>query len=450
MTRALFYHPRIENIPLLTAPLAYLHLATALGDTDHTLELLDGRVEANPVERLRREAGRFDVLLVSTMPGSQITSAVQGARAVRQQFPDMPIFWGGPHPSVDPHRTAASSCVSGVIAGRGEFTIGELMNARADEDALGRIPNFHFRNPAGCIVRGPFSNFNTRKPNPPNFGLLPNPEPYFFQTRRSTKMIDYISSFGCPHRCTFCSEPVTSGSQWSAMDADVLVGEIRGLIERYAIDGVLFQDAKFVTDRDRLSKFCTSLIETGTRINWIATACSTDIAGLHRNALLGLMRDSGCEQLFLGAEAASTETLSKYRKSIDGDGNYRIAKLLWQEYGILPHFSYVISYPIEDLDQVRKTLFLHQSVCELVQAPTGELGLYNPVPQTAFLHTYQNHFREPETLEGWSEFNYFSQKLYREPSRELDKLLFQHHVKIRRMFPDVESHKTFDVWQTKQ
>jgi radical SAM superfamily enzyme YgiQ (UPF0313 family) len=231
------------------------------------------------------------------------------------------------------------------------------------------------------------------------------------------------------------------------MDADVLVDEVKTLIARFGIDGILFQDAKFVTDQSRLISFCTALIENNIKINWIATACGTDIFPFHNKGILKLMRDSGCEQLFIGAEAASRETLSKYRKTVEGEDTYRMAKLLWEEYDILPHFSYVLSYPIEDMEQVQRTLHLHQSVCEIVNAPTGELGIYNPVPQTPFYEQYQHHFHAPPTMDGWAEFNYFSQSLYKNRSSELETMLFRHQVKIRRMFPKLESYKTFDVWQ---
>jgi len=69
------------------------------------------------------------------------------------------------------------------------------------------------------------------------------------------------------------------------------------------------------------------------------------------------------------------------------------------------------------------------------------------VPQTPFFAQYQHHFLAPPTLEGWSQFSYSSQKLYRNPSAALEKMLFRHHVKIHRMFPGIESYKTFDVWQ---
>ncbi len=449
MTRALFYHPPIENIPLLTVPLAFLHLATPLQGSDHQIELVDGRVEKDPIAALLRKLPSADILLISAMPGSQIATALAACAAVREVAPDFPIFWGGPFPSVEPNQTIAAPVVSGVLVGRGEFTIGQLLSNYRDEAALAELPNLLFKNRDGAIVRGPKVNFATHKPIPPDFALLPDIEPYVCQTRRSQRMIDYISSFGCPHRCTFCTEPVISGSRWSCMDAPVLLDQVQLLVERYGIDGILFQDAKFVTDRRRLLEFCQGLIDRQLHINWIATACSTDIFWLHEKGLLQLMRESGCEQLFIGAEAASAETLSKYRKTIEGEGTYRVAKLLWQEYDILPHFSYVISYPIEDMEQVQKTLFLHQAICELVQSPTGELGIYNPVPQTIFFQEYQHHFTVPQSLDGWAHFNYFSQQLYSNPSSELERMLFKHHVKIRRMFPHVESYKTFDVWQAR-
>ena len=333
------------------------------------------------------------------------------------------------------------------MIGRGEFTLADLLDCYDDPEKMALIPNLLFKNREGEIVRTPRVSFSDRKPAPPDFGLLADIEPYVCQTRRSKRMLDYISSFGCPHRCTFCSEPVTSGSRWSCMDADVLVGELRSLISRYGIDGVLFQDAKFVTDRKRLVEFCNLLIESNTRINWIATACGTDIFPLHNNGALKLMRDSGCEQLFIGAEAATRETLALYKKTVEGEDTYKMAKLLWEEYDILPHFSYVISYPIEDLDQVKRTLYLRQSICEIVKAPTGELGIYNPVANTPFFQTYQHHFHTPESLDGWSQFSYSGQHMYKTPSSEIEKLLFQHQVKIRRMFPDVESYVAFDVWQ---
>src|SRR5687767_4780398 len=392
MSRALFFHPEIENIPLVTSPLAFLHLATAVKDSGHTIELIDGRLAADPVDALLRRIGDIDVLLISAMPGSQIASALRACRAVRAVAPDLPIVWGGAHPSVDPATTTASRFASAVVVGRGEFTIRALLDAVATGAGFATLPNVLYRDDSGAVQRTAVEVFARHKPNPPDFALLADVEPYLCQTRRSRRMLDYISSFGCPHTCTFCSEPITSGSRWAAMDASVLADAVEHLQRQYRLDGILFQDAKFVTDRRRLTAYCRAVIDRKLAVNWIATSCGTDIFPLHQNGTLALMRESGCEQLFIGAEAATPETLRTYHKTVDAPLTYRMAKLLWEQYDILPHFSYVISYPIESMDQVKRTLELHQSICELVGAPTGELGIYNPVPQTQFFKAHQHHF----------------------------------------------------------
>ena len=447
MTHAVFYHPPIKNIPLTTAPLAFLHLATPIADGPHSLTLVDGRVEDDPVGALLDALSDAEVMLVSAMPGSQIATALDACAAARERYPELPIFWGGPHPSVAPESTISSPLVSGVLVGRGEFTINDILSHYADPVAASEIPNFIFKDRAGEIHRGPLVRFGRRPPNPPDFQLLSGVEPYVCQTRRSRRMIDYISSFGCPHRCTFCSEPITSGSLWSCMDAETLVNEIVKLKLLFGIDGILFQDAKFVTDKRRLVDFCMLLIDSDVSVNWMATICSTDIPAFERDGVLDLMQRSGCEQVFIGAEAAAAETLEQYRKSVEAEGTYRIAKLLWEQYDILPHFSYIIGYPMENMDQVTATLALRQSICELVGAPTGELGLYNPVEGSSYAAANAHHFRFPTSLEDWSDFSYSSQTLYANPSRELDQLLFRHNVKLRRMFPSMDHHKTYDIWQ---
>lgn len=447
MSRAVFYHPPIAGAPLVTSPLAYLYLATALKLTEHRLELLDGRVLKNPIAKLLERLDGAEAMLVSAMPGSQVSLALAACAAARAAHPELPIYWGGSLASVDPERTLACPLVSGVVVGRGELGIADLLAARGDPAALEAVPNLSFKDRAGRVRHGPRAPLNGAAPRPPDYGLLQDIEPYICQTRRSRRMIDYVSSFGCPHRCAFCSEPITSGSRWAAMGADETLEAILELHARYAVDGVLFQDARFVSDPDRLIRFCRGLVAAGAPLRWISTACTTDVLRLEEEGALGLLRDSGCEQLFIGAEAASPETLREYRKAVTSEGTYRVAQLLWGRYGILPHFSYVIGHPVESLEQVEKTLHLHRRICELVGAPTGELGIYNPVPNTAFLEAHRQHYRVPHDLAGWAAFDYSGQALHANPSPELSKLLFRHHVTLRRMFPKVPPYVTFDVWQ---
>ncbi len=448
MAKAVLFHPPIDNIPLVTLPLAYLQLATGLAGSAHQLELVDGRVTAEPMRRLLEVVDDADLLLITSMPGSQITNARSACAQLRAAGCELPIVWGGTFPTLDPRVALADEHVSAVFAGRGERTLGALLDAVDAGRPLWTHPQVWAVDADGELHAGELEKPDMRPPWIPDIGrLIDDIEPYVCQTRRSRRMLDYISSFGCPHRCSFCSEPMTSRSRWAAQPGSELIDAITCFVERHELDGVLFQDAKFSARRQRVQEFCAGLIERELGIHWVGTACGADIDSFHESGLLEQMKRSGCEQLFIGAEAASPATLQLYHKTVDGEESYRIAKLLWEQYEILPHFSYVLGHPIESLNQIERTLALHEAICDLIGAPTGELGLYNPVPGSAFLTQHRQHFIVPERLAGWGRFSYSTQDLHQQPSAELKRLLFRHHVKIRRKFPDVPAHVSFDVWQ---
>lgn len=447
MAKALFYHPPIENNPLITMPLAYLHLATSVKGTTHTIDLLDGRLEENPEKVLVDRLYGYDCLLISVMPGSQILSALKACEEVRKAHRNIPIVWGGTHPSLNPDSTIKSPYVSAIIIGRGEYVLASFLDCINDINAVKNIPNVIVKDAKGTIFKGPKKDNMVESPLVPDISLLSDIEPYICQSRRSSRMIDYISSFGCPHACTFCCEPVLSGSKWSSMDAGTLVNEILNLKEKYNIDAILFQDANFVADRKRLSEFCSLLIENNASIRWISTARVSDIRPFHENGYLRLMKDSGCEMLFMGAEAASEETIKAYKKGICPMDTLGAARLLLEEYDIFPHFSYVISYPVEDMESVKRTLKLHEDVCDLVKAPSGEVGFYNPTAGTAFLKENEERFIMPDQLEGWGNFNFLNQNLYKNPSKELEKLVLRHHINLFKKYPGIENYKIFDIWQ---
>ncbi|MCX7746876.1 MAG: B12-binding domain-containing radical SAM protein [Clostridia bacterium] len=445
--KALFYHPPIENNPLTTMPLAYLYLATSLKQTGHQLELIDARVVKNSIDVLHHKLEGKDVMLVTAMPGSQISSALSACKAVKEVYPKLRIIWGGSHVSLDPKRSIASEYVDMVILGRGDGIIKHIFDCLWDFEKMKEIPNLLYKDENGEVIETKRENGMHKKLNPPDFDLLDSIEPYVCQTRRSKRMIDYLSSFGCPHKCTFCCEPIISGSKWNAIHANELVEHILDLKNKYGIDGVLFQDANFVADRRRLRDFCNLLIEKNVKVNWISTARTSDIEEFHNKGTLKLMQESGCEMLFMGAEAAAEDTIQKYQKGIQPFDTLGIAELLWKEYHIFPHFSYVISFPIEDMDAVRKTLDLRLSVSKIVSAPTGELGFYNPTPGTLFLEENKEFFDVPDTLEGWSRFDFLKQNLYKNPSKELNGVVLKHHITLQRLFPNVKSFMIFDIWQ---
>src|SRR5690554_6297623 len=292
--KALFYHPHIINSPLTTAPLAYISLATQLKGSNIQLDLLDGRTEPNAIDKLSDRIENYDVLMITAMPGSQIKTGLEACRVAKEINPDIKIIWGGSHSNVAPEITISSDYIDIVVVGRGEFVIQELLEKISNNERLDAIPNL-FIKANGKISSTPKVNFNTKSVSEPDYSVVESIEPYICQTRKSNRVLDYISSFGCPFKCSFCYEPLVSKSIWSYLRADKLYTSIICLVESYNLDCILFQDANFVANVERLEKFCKLIINGRQKVNWISTARLSDITKFHNNGTLKLMQESGCE-----------------------------------------------------------------------------------------------------------------------------------------------------------
>ena len=63
-------------------------------------EIVDGNVDPDPWESLRRlmRHKTAELLAVSVMPGPQMKAAIPLCRAFREEYPSVPIVWGGYFP----------------------------------------------------------------------------------------------------------------------------------------------------------------------------------------------------------------------------------------------------------------------------------------------------------------------------------------------------------------
>src|SRR3989344_5664243 len=73
---------------------------------------------------------------ITSMTGEQIKGGIDVAKAVRIKNPNVPIVWGGYHPSLMPKETCASEFVDIVVKGQGELTFKDLCNTLRDGKSL--------------------------------------------------------------------------------------------------------------------------------------------------------------------------------------------------------------------------------------------------------------------------------------------------------------------------
>ena len=125
----------------LHIPLALLHVAKSLDDNGYKVKILDTRIHDY------RDVNLDDVIFVGipTMTSPvQISLGLAVARYIKEKRRDLPIIWGGTHPSILPKETIKNPYVDIVVRGEGEDTLLELaqkIDARQSWQSIKGIPS---------------------------------------------------------------------------------------------------------------------------------------------------------------------------------------------------------------------------------------------------------------------------------------------------------------------
>src|SRR5215472_3111803 len=130
----LFYPP--YGGPPLGAPLCLLALASPLLESGFRVTLIDGAVVPDYEAAIAREIGDALVFGVSLLTGPSIRAATRVCRQVREYRPDLPIVFGGWHPSLVPKQTLREDFVDAVVRGQGELTFVDVVRRIADGKSL--------------------------------------------------------------------------------------------------------------------------------------------------------------------------------------------------------------------------------------------------------------------------------------------------------------------------
>jgi hypothetical protein len=99
-----------------TMPLGLLAVGSALDPERYDVRIIDGRLEEDAVERLVAECAEALCMGVGVLTGDPIRDALKASRAVRAAHPDLPIVWGGWHPSLFPEECLTRQ--GGAVRGR--------------------------------------------------------------------------------------------------------------------------------------------------------------------------------------------------------------------------------------------------------------------------------------------------------------------------------------------
>jgi radical SAM superfamily enzyme YgiQ (UPF0313 family) len=282
----------------------------------------------------------------------------------------IPTLLGGHHITPIPQTLPNSFDVA--VLGEGEQTMLELMRLFSgtgdlDPRELESIAGIAFHESGEVKVTAPRELIDPMDgiPFPARelFGMKKFTHPVydwsFFEPMRVTSI---SSSRGCPYSCVYCSS-AAFWKKYRFFSADYVVEEIRDVLRRYEVDGIMIADDLFIGNKERLRRIVRLITEAGIekRVKfWV-----NGRANLLDEEVCSLLEQMNVFHLGLGFESASESVLGFLKSgTVSVDQNKR-ALTLAKKYEFDVEGCFIVGSPGEtEEDMLRTYDFIRRSAID--------------------------------------------------------------------------------------
>jgi radical SAM superfamily enzyme YgiQ (UPF0313 family) len=311
--------------------------AKILDDIDHPLwkEIEDVISKQSP-----------DVVGISSM-STQYGPALNIAKIVKGLDSDIPVVFGGVHPTVLPEETIRNKDVDIVVRSEGEYTFLDFVEKVESGESLRDIPGITYKEKDKII-------HNPERPLIRNLDELPFPARHLLLDKE-----DYIPgifsrivvSRGCPYNCIFCASRKIWRNKVRYRSPENVIEEIKYVYKTFVSPSFFFDDADFLINKKFVLSLCDLLIEEGLIINWCCQARADEI---DRN-IVSKMALAGCTMIEVGVESGSNEILRRVKKGITIEQVREARRILAENFIDFDAF-FMIGFPWETKQDIERTM----------------------------------------------------------------------------------------------
>lgn len=397
----ILFYPRTEPQNIYrNLPLAILKIASQLVASGYKVKFIDARLDGNYRQDIINSAQDALCFGVSCMTGYQIFDALKASKMVKELNKDIPVVWGGWHPSLLPEETIHNDFIDILIRGQGENTFIEVLRALQNGGSLEGLRGVSFKEPQKGVIHNqarPFEDINNFAPT--NFDIL-DINKYVSRSPLGKRTVFWNTSQGCPFHCGFCCTHTLYAKRWISLKVETIINEIETLVKRLRIDGILFTEDNFFTDKNRVKNICEELIRRNLEVRW-STDARIDQVIRYGDDFLSLLKRSGCMKLYLGAESGDQEVLDFIDKGIKVEYTYKAAAMLARN-GIIAEFFLMLGFPLNPQKDLRLTLEMVKEIKRKFPNHQATPFLYTPYPGTKlFDFALSQGLVPPRKLEEW-------------------------------------------------
>ncbi|UCH98457.1 MAG: PhpK family radical SAM P-methyltransferase [Candidatus Aminicenantes bacterium] len=313
------------------------------------------------VEKLRQE-NILTIAVITTLYTS-VLPILEIMEVIRKNNRTAKIILGGPfiHTQVRILSQVSLEYLFGTTIGadyyvdssQGEAALTAIISSLKNNKPLSSIPNIYYKNNGGYLATPKVRENNPLKENMVNWDLF---------SPSVGEVVNVRTSISCPFSCSFCGFPERAGKH-QTVPARLIIRQLKSLETIYTVKMVNFIDDTFNVPGERFKELLGMMIKHRTRLPWTSNfRCQ-----FADRETVSLMKESGCEGVFLGIESGNNQILKNMNKRALVE-KYLEGIALLKEFEILTMGSFIIGFPGETYETIQDTLgFIKESNIDFFQ-----------------------------------------------------------------------------------
>ena len=280
-----------------------------------------------------------------------------------------------------------------IIQGEGENTLLELIIKLNNNESLEKLNGLVYKKNNEIVI-------NPKHDVLKDLDSLPLPAWDLVQIKNYRKVwknskkpftLNMVTTRGCPFKCNWCAKPIY-GNRYNSHSPEYVVKHLKYLSETYGVSRFWMCDDIFGLKPKWVQDFNLELQKECLQISYYIQS-RADL--LIKEDTVDALAESGCEEVWIGAESGSQKILDAMDKGIFIEQIKQATKLL-KEKNIRVAFFIQYGYSGETKEDIAKTISLIKT---LLPDDIGVSVSY-PLPGTKF---YENVKQDLKTKANWTD-----------------------------------------------
>ncbi|MHB8846737.1 MAG: cobalamin-dependent protein [Nitrospirota bacterium] len=350
------YHCGVVEVAGHWVPLTFVYLAGAVRKAGFEPVIYDAMTKRHGHDEIRKRIETERPAYVATTAiTSTVLDALEILKSAKQVSPEIVTIIGGVHPSFLYEEILNNAFVDCVVREEGEETLAELLTAMDGGKDISAVNGIAYRDSSGGVNVTPPRPFIKDLDTLSTAWDLIEWKDYRYFVVPNSRLGAVSTSRGCGHDCTFCSQQKFWHQSWRGRKPEHVAAEIEHLKTTYGVNVVLLPDEYPTSDRVRWERLLDILIEKDLGVYLLMETRAEDI--LRDREFLWKYRAAGIIHIYIGLEATDQETLDLIKKDIKVETGKEAIRLI-HEHGMVTETSFILGFPHETKETVKRTLAL--------------------------------------------------------------------------------------------